>query len=181
MCQLWHTGRVAHPDFSSHSCNSDNKYQTCVSASPTPIVSKSGKRGKTITYDGIVQDHGMPRALTTDEIQNRLLPDYRQAAQNAKDAGFDGVELHSAHGYLVDQFLNDGVNTRTDDYGGSVENRCRLLTHVLDQALLPVWSPDQIGVRLSPHDAPNGGNTYYGCHDSNPDAIYSHAIQLLNQ
>jgi N-ethylmaleimide reductase len=77
------------------------------------------------------------------------------------------------------QFLNNGVNQRTDDYGGSPENRCRLLRHVLE-AILDVWTPDHVGVRLSPHDAPNGGNTYYGCHDSDPDLVYTEAIRVLN-
>jgi len=98
----------------------------------------------------------------------------------AKNAGFDGVELHAAHGYLIDQFLNNGTNQRTDEYGGSVENRCRLLTEVLD-AIFEVWPKEKVGVRLSPHDAPNGGNTYYGCKDTNPDLVYRHAIQTLDQ
>ena len=177
VCQLWHTGRVAHPDFGSHPLCGDATRKPCVSASPTPIVNHKGKRGKTMTYGG-VKEHGLPRELSTDDIA-RLRQDYKTAAQNAKDAGFDGVELHSAHGYLLDQFLNNGVNQRTDAYGGSVENRCRLLKEVLE-SILSVWPADKVGVRLSPHDAPNGGNTYYGCSDSNPDEVYSRAIELLD-
>ena len=179
VCQLWHTGRVAHPDFGTHPANdSPQVYQPCVSASPTPIENRHGKRGKTITYDG-VREHAVPRQLSVSDIR-RLCEDYKRAAKNAKLAGFNGVELHSAHGYLIDQFLNNGVNHRTDEYGGSVENRCRLLTEVLD-AILQIWPEDQVGIRLSPHDAPHGGNTYYGCQDSDPDSVYSHAIRLLNK
>jgi N-ethylmaleimide reductase len=178
VCQLWHTGRVAHPSFANHPAAKELNYTPCVSSSPTPIVNRHGKRGKTATYDGIVE-HAMPRALDKEEIP-RLCQDYSRAAQNAKEAGFDGVELHAAHGYLIDQFLNDGVNHRTDEYGGSAANRCRLLQEVVE-AILEVWPSEQVGVRLSPHDAPNGGNTYYGCKDSNPDGVYPHAVQLLNQ
>jgi N-ethylmaleimide reductase len=191
VCQLWHTGRVAHPDYGQHPSNnhSNNKnneksvpggginYLPCVSASPIPIVTRHGKRGKTLTYNGI-QEYGLPRELSKTDI-GRLCQDYTRAAQNAKEAGFDGVELHAAHGYLIDQFLNNGVNQRTDDYGGSPENRCRLLRQVLE-AILNVWTSDRVGVRLSPHEAPNGGNTYYGCHDSDPDLVYTEAIRVLN-
>lgn len=181
VCQLWHTGRVAHPDYGNHPCN-DNynniEYRPGVSASPTQIVNRHGKPGKTLTYEG-VQDCAVPRELTQQDIV-RLCQDYSHAAKNAKEAGFDGVEIHAAHGYLIDEFLNDGVNRRTDEYGGSIENRCRLLQEVAD-AVVSVWPEGTVGVRLSPHDAPNGGNTYYGCKDSNPDAVYSHAIGLLNK
>jgi N-ethylmaleimide reductase len=185
VCQLWHTGRVAHPDFGNHPCNTttnlqqqqQHTYRPCVSASPTQILNRHGKPGKTVTYEG-VRDCAVPRELTRPDIQ-RLLKDYSQAATRAKEAGFDGVEIHAAHGYLLDQFLNDGVNRRTDEYGGSVENRCRLLQEVVE-AVVSVWPEGTVGVRLSPHDAPNGGNTYYGAKDSNPDAVYSHAIRLLN-
>mmetsp|Transcript_3954 Transcript_3954/g.8715 ORF Transcript_3954/g.8715 Transcript_3954/m.8715 type:complete len:465 (+) Transcript_3954:17-1411(+) len=181
VCQLWHTGRVAHPDYGNHACNNDTKekYQPCVSASDIPITSRDGKPGKTVTYQGI-KPHAAPRSLDSKVDIPRLCHDYKWAAQMAKDAGFDGVELHAAHGYLIDQFLNDGTNRRTDEYGGSVENRCRLLIEVLD-AIFEVWPSDKVGVRLSPHDAPNGGNTYYGCKDSNPDPVYRHAIQTLDE
>jgi N-ethylmaleimide reductase len=155
-----------------------NNHPPSISASPTPIVNRHGNRGKTVTYEGIVE-HEIPRELPSSEIP-RLCEDYAHAAQNAKEAGFDGVELHAAHGYLIDQFLNNGVNKRTDDYGGSVENRCRLLRNVLD-AIFNVWDAQNVGVRLSPHDAPNGGNTYYGCQDSDPDVVYEHAVQMLNE
>ena len=193
VCQLWHTGRVAHPDFGSHPCNNNNNnnntpgggdtttthsYRPGVSASPTQIVNHKGVPGKTMTYNGFME-YAVPRELTQQDIV-QLCQDYVHAAKCAKEAGFDGVEIHAAHGYLIDQFLNDGVNKRTDEYGGSVENRCRLLQEVVE-AVVSIWSEGTVGVRLSPHDAPNGGITYYGCKDSNPDAIYSHAIGLLNQ
>lgn len=179
VCQLWHTGRVAHPDFTQHPCNNTQGYQTCVSASDVPITNRHGKPGKTVTYNGI-QPHGVPRSLSKEKDIPRLLQDYTRAARMAKDAGFNGVELHAAHGYLIDQFLNNGTNQRTDEYGGSVENRCRLLTEVLE-AILKVWPSSKVGVRLSPHDAPNGGNTYYGCSDTNPDLVYRHAIRSLDK
>jgi len=178
ICQLWHTGRVAHPDYSDHPCNG-NKYPTCVSASDVPIVNRHGKPGNTVTYRGI-KPHAVPRPLDSNHDIPRLCRDYKLAAQMAKDAGFAGVELHAAHGYLIDQFLNDGTNRRTDEYGGSVQNRCRLLTEVLD-AVFEVWPRDRVGVRLSPHEAPSGGNTYYGCKDANPDLVYQHAIQTLDR
>lgn len=179
VCQLWHTGRVAHPDFARHPCNESKKYQPCVSASAVPITNRHGKHAKTVTHEG-VKPHGTPRPLDSKVDIPRLCQDYKWAAQMAKDAGFDGVELHAAHGYLIDQFLNNGTNQRTDEYGGSVENRCRLLTEVLG-AIFKVWPSGRVGVRLSPHDAPNGGNTYYGCKDTNPDIVYRHAVRTLDK
>lgn len=178
VCQLWHTGRVAHPDFASHPSNT-KKYQTCVSSSAVGIANRHGKPGKTVTYDG-VKPHGVPRPLDSKTDIPRLCQDYKWAAKMAMEAGFDGVELHAAHGYLIDQFLNNGTNQRTDEYGGSVENRCRLLKEVLD-AIFEVWPSERVGVRLSPHDSPNGGNTYYGSKDTNPDLVYRHAIQTLDK
>eukprot|EP00571_Detonula_confervacea_P004306 CAMPEP_0172317910 /NCGR_PEP_ID=MMETSP1058-20130122/33267_1 /TAXON_ID=83371 /ORGANISM="Detonula confervacea, Strain CCMP 353" /LENGTH=462 /DNA_ID=CAMNT_0013032591 /DNA_START=130 /DNA_END=1518 /DNA_ORIENTATION=+ len=178
VCQLWHTGRVAHPDYASHPSNTKN-YQTCVSSSAVGIVNRHGKPGKTVTYGGI-KPHGVPSSLDSKTDIPRLCQDYKLAAQRAMDAGFDGVELHAAHGYLIDQFLNNGTNQRTDEYGGSVENRCRLLREVLD-AIFEVCPSERVGVRLSPHDSPNGGNTYYGSKDTNPDLIYRHAIQTLDR
>jgi N-ethylmaleimide reductase len=179
VCQLWHTGRVAHPDFARHIAVQNSGYIPCVSASAVPITNRRGELAKTVTYDGTVVSHGIPRALERDEIP-RLCHDYAHAAANAKLAGFDGVELHAAHGYLIDQFLNNGVNQRTDDYGGSPENRCRLLTQAIE-AILTVWPSSKVGVRLSPHQANIGGNTYYGCQDSDPDLIYTHAVQTLSR
>ena len=108
----------------------------------------------------------------------RLVNDYVHAAKCAIRAGFDGVEVHAAHGYLIDQFLNSGSNQRTDKYGGSIENRCRLLFEVLD-AVSKAVGPGKCAVRLSPH-AP-GTKTYSDCTDPNPDALYEYAIKGINQ
>src|SRR5699024_9339765 len=97
------------------------------------------------------RDYVTPRALTLDEIE-ATINDYKNAAIRAKEAGFDGVEIHAANGYLIDQFLRDGVNERTDQYGGSIPNRVRFLTKIVD-ALIPVWGADRIGVHLSPQAA----------------------------
>jgi len=111
--QLWHTGRVAHPDFGRHPCNNDGKYQPCVSASAVPIVNRHGKPAKTLTHEGIVKSHAIPRPLYSKEAITRLCNDYKWATHMAKNTGFDGVELHAAHGYLIDQFLNNGTNQNT--------------------------------------------------------------------
>lgn len=184
VCQLWHTGRVAHPRYAHHAAVNDDhdnaRRRPCVSASAVPVADRRGRRGKTIDHEGAVREHGTPRALTTAEIA-RLRGDYVRAARNAERAGFDGVELHAAHGYLIDQFLNDNVNRRTDEYGGaSVENRCRLLREVVE-SLITVWPADRVGVRLSPHRGHEGGYTFYGCRDSNPDVLYAHAVSTLNR
>ena len=142
-CQLWHTGRVAHDSYRLHPLG-DPARAPSVSASSTQIVKQSGKPGKTLGYgDAGFVDYSVPRALRDDEISGRLLDDYRRAASNARAAGFDGVELHAAHGYLIDQFLNDGVNVRgaaESGYGGSIEKRCRLLFEAID-VLQTIWPP----------------------------------------
>jgi N-ethylmaleimide reductase len=112
-----------------------------------------------------------PRALETIEIPG-IVDDFRQAAENAKQAGFDGVEVHAANGYLLDQFLRDGSNHRTDAYGGPVENRARLLLDVID-AVTTVWSADQVGVRLSPI------NSFNDIADSDPDATFGYVARQL--
>lgn len=161
-CQLWHVGAISHPVFQPEG-------QPPVSSNMwTPL-------GKAFVGDYHPEGPSVPfttaQALTTDDIQ-RLLDDYRHAARCAQEAGFDGVELHAANGYLIDQFLRDSVNQRDDQYGGSVANRVRLLTEVLD-ALLEVLPADRIGVRLSP----TGG--VGGSYDSDPKATYTHAAQAL--
>ena len=123
-----------------------------------------------------------PRALETSEIPE-IIEQYRQGAKNALQAGFDGVEVHEANGYLLDQFLRDGTNQRTDEYGGSLENRARLLLEVT-QAVTEVWggdseallrSADRVGVRLSP------SGTFNDMHDSDPLSTFSYATQALNR
>lgn len=154
--QLWHMGRLVHPDFLGGAAP--------VSASATTAP------GHAHTFKGR-QDYQPARALETDEIA-RVVGDYAHAAENAKKAGFDGVQLHGANGYLVDQFLRDSTNLRTDRYGGSVENRTRFLREVLE-ALIGVWGADRVGVRLSPN-----GETQ-GCDDSDPAATFGAAARVV--
>lgn len=170
-CQLWHTGRNAHATFAAH---------PAMQAGRVPTVSASDVRtpGQTrSTYTGDKLDTSVPRPLRADEM-GRVAEDYRLAAVNAKAAGFDAVEVHGAHGYLLDQFLNNGVNRRTDAYGGSVENRMRLLLEVL-AAVATVYPNSRIGVRISPHH--EGSMKYYGTEDSDPDALYAAVIKRLDK
>ncbi|WP_120499504.1 alkene reductase [Roseovarius sp. EL26] len=178
-CQLLHTGRVAQPEIGKHPLVAGTD-------APLPPVSSSATEIKSSTEEGNQYnwDQGAtpPRALPESEIQ-RVIQDYAHAARNAIEAGFDGIELHAAHGYLVEQFLNNGVNQRTDCYGGSIENRCRLLFEII-QTLTDVMGRDRVGVRLSPtHIDPNTGQSkqvYFGVRDSDPDALYSAAVVGLN-
>ena len=124
------------------------------------------------TYAG-KQRYPQARAVEFEEIP-LLINDYRRAADNAMAAGFDGVQLHAANGYLIDQFLRDGTNHRTDAYGGSIENRTRLLIEVT-QALIDTVGADRTGVRLSPNDDPQG------CGDSNSAELFTHAALELNR
>jgi len=154
--QLWHMGRVSHP--SLHGIQP-------VSASATTAP------GEAHTYEG-KSPYVEARALETAEIP-RLIADYGLAARNAKEAGFDGVQLHAANGYLIDQFLRDGTNHRTDQYGGSIENRTRLLKEVT-QALINVWGAGRVSVRLSPNDG------IQGVEDSDTNALFDHAAKVLD-
>ena len=154
--QLWHMGRISHS--SLHGIQP-------VSASATTAP------GEAHTFEG-TRPYEQARALDTAEIP-RLIADYTVAAENAKRAGFDGVQLHGANGYLIDQFLRDGTNQRTDRYGGSIANRTRLLAEVTE-ALIGVWGRGRVGVRLSPNDAANGAE------DSDIFALFDHAAGVLN-
>ncbi len=157
--QLWHTGRISHS-----SLLPDNAL---------PVAPSSIRpRGEAVTYTG-TQPFETPRALEIDEISG-VINDYTQAAKNANIAGFDGVEIHAANGYLLDQFLRDGTNQRKDIYGGSVENRMRLLDEVVT-ALNDVWPAHCIGVRLSPE------NQFNDIHDSQPQATFSAVLKMLNK
>ncbi|HEU4820190.1 MAG TPA: alkene reductase [Qipengyuania sp.] len=156
--QLWHMGRLVHPDFLGG--------EAPVSASATTAP------GHAHTFEGR-KDYAAARALETDEIA-RVVADYAHAAENAKKAGFDGVQLHGANGYLVDQFLRETTNLREDRYGGSVENRTRFLHEVLE-ALVGVWGADRVGVRLSPNGATQG------CDDSDPAAIFGAAARVVEE
>lgn len=132
--QLWHPGRATHPDL--------NDGVQPVSSSDRPI------RDDTIHTPNGSQPYPVPRPLRTDEIP-AIVEHFRRGAENAFEAGFDAVELHGAHGYLLDQFLRDGVNDRTDAYGGSLGNRARLLFETIDAAI-GVFGPGRVGVRISP-------------------------------
>lgn len=156
IAQFWHMGRVAH---------SANTGLQPVSASATTAP------GDAHTYDG-KKPYEQARALETSEIP-RLLADYAAAAANAREAGFDGVQLHAANGYLIDQFLRDGTNHRTDQYGGSIENRTRLLAEVT-QTLIDVLGKGRVSVRLSPNDG------IQGVEDSDTYALFDHAAKVLN-
>ena len=157
VCQLWHMGRIVHSVFT------DGQPPVSSSATQAP--------GKAHTPKGRF-DYDVARPLELSEIP-RLIDDYRLAAENAKKAGFDGVQLHSANGYLLDQFLRGNVNHRDDAYGGSIENRIRLTTEVT-AALCDVWEPGRVSVRLSP----NGDSQ--GCDDSNPEALFTAAAAALS-
>lgn len=156
--QLWHMGRLVHPDFLGGAAP--------VSASATTAP------GHAHTFEGR-KDNAPARALEIDEIA-RVVDDYAHAAQNAKKAGFDGVQLHGANGYLVDQFLRDGTNYREDRYGGSVENRTRFLREVLE-VLIVVWGADRVGVRLSPNGVSQG------CDDSAPAETFGAAARVCEE
>ena len=155
-CQLWHMGRLVHPDFLGGAAP--------VSSSATTAP------GRAHTYAG-KQPYGMARALETGEIA-RLIADYQAAAANAVAAGFDGVQIHAANGYLIDQFLRDNSNHRNDAYGGSVANRVRLLREVT-QAVVETVGPGRTAVRLSPNGA------IQGVDDSDPTALFTDAARAL--
>jgi N-ethylmaleimide reductase len=157
--QLWHAGRVAHPSLLA---------EGEIPIAPSPIAANC--MADTATGQ---QPHVTPRALELAEIPE-IVEQFRQGAKNAIDAGFDGVEIHSANGYLLDQFLQDNSNQRSDEYGGSVENRARLLLKVV-QAVVEVWGQEKVGVRLSPSSAFNDMK------DSNPTATFSYVAKALNQ
>jgi N-ethylmaleimide reductase len=156
--QLWHVGRISHPSIQADG--------------GLPVAPSAIKpEGKAFTEDGFVP-MVTPRALDTEELAG-IVMQYRQAAEYAKEAGFDGVEIHAANGYLLDQFLRDKTNHRTDNYGGSIENRARLLMEVA-AAVVQVWGSDRVGVRLSPL------STFGDIDDSNPQALFSYVVERLN-
>ena len=159
--QLWHVGRVSHSSFQPGGA-------LPVSASAVAISPEF----KTLTADGKVVDYETPRALETDEIPG-IVDAFRQAARNALKAGFDGVEIHGANGYLIEQFLQSRSNLRTDRYGGSIENRVRLLMEIT-QAAAEVWGANRVGVRLSPYGVANDSG------EPDPMPLYSHVIKSLD-
>ena len=157
--QLWHCGRVSHP-----SLQPNGELPVAPSAIPPA--------GQTFTYQGL-QPFVAPRALETAELPD-IVEDYRKAAHNAIAVGFDGVEIHAANGYLLDQFLRDGANRRSDAYGGTLENRCRLLLEVTE-AVVGTVGPGRIGVRLSPINAFNDMS------DTAPQLTFEHVATALNR
>ena len=161
VCQLWHVGRYSHPSLQP---NGE------LPVAPSAIAPE----GDTFTEAGM-QRVITPRALETDEIPG-IVEQYRHAAQCAKQAGFDGVEIHAANCYLLDQFIRDSTNHRTDNYGGSIENRARLVLEVVE-AVVAVWGDgSRVGIRLSPV-TPNTGNTPL---DSTVMDTYGYLINALN-
>jgi len=159
--QLWHVGRVSHSSFQP-----GGVLPVAPSAVAIPPDLKTGTAdGKAVVYE-------TPRALETSEIPG-VVDAYRQAARNALAAGFDGVEIHGANGYLIEQFLQSHTNLRTDQYGGSIENRARFLMEVTN-AVVGVWGANRVGVRLSPYGIANGSG------EPDPMPLYTHVVQSLN-
>jgi N-ethylmaleimide reductase len=159
--QLWHVGRVSHSSFQPGGA---------LPVAPSAIaISQELKTG---TADGKAVNYETPRALETAEIAG-VIDAFRQAAKNALAAGFDGVEVHGANGYLLEQFLQSRSNHRTDQYGGSIENRARLLLEVT-QAVVDVWGASRVGVRLSPYGIANDSG------EPEPMPLYTYVVEKLN-
>lgn len=156
--QLWHVGRISDPSY----------LNGALPVAPSAIAA-TGHVSLIRPQKAFV----VPRALERSELPG-IVAAYRKGAENAQRAGFDGVELHGANGYLLDQFLQDGTNHRTDDYGGSIENRARLALEVTDAAIA-VWSADRVGYHLAP-----GGNSH-GIGDSNPAATFGYLARELGK
>ena len=156
--QLWHVGRISDPEL----------LDGALPVAPSAIAAQGH-----VSLLRPQRPYPVPRALETEELPG-IVADFRQGAINAKLAGFDGVEIHGANGYLLDQFLQDGSNHRQDAYGGSIENRARLLLEVTD-ACCEVWGPARVGVHLSPR----GDSHSMG--DSNPAALFEYVARQLNQ
>ena len=157
--QLWHVGRISHPSF---------QLNGVLPVAPSAIRPD----GEAFTYEG-TKPFVTPRALETDEIPG-VIAQFRNGAQLAAEAGFDGVEIHAANGYLIDQFLRDGTNHRTDVYGGSVENRARFLLGVV-KAVTEVWGKGHVGVRISPT------NPFNSMYDSDPERTFRYVAERLGR
>lgn len=155
--QLFHVGRISHPDFLTGN----------LPVAPSAIAPK----GQIYTYDGL-KDYVAPQEMSINEI-NQIILDFKQAARNAMAAGFDGIEIHAANGYLINQFIDDTSNKRMDEYGGSVENRSRLLFEVLE-VIQEIWDGARVGVRLSP------SGIFNSVGDSNSKETYQYIIEKLN-
>lgn len=173
--QLWHTGRLSHPDLQPDGA--------------LPVSASAIKPdGQAFTADGM-KDYVAPRALEAKEIP-LVLEDYRKATANAREAGFDGVEVHSANNYLLEQFIRDSTNHRSDEYGGSIGNRLRFPLAAVE-AVVGAWEPKRVGIRLSPITDQPGGSaldsttmTTYGTYISELDKLglaYLHMIEGTTQ
>jgi 2,4-dienoyl-CoA reductase-like NADH-dependent reductase (Old Yellow Enzyme family) len=158
MLQLWHVGRVSDPDYLN---------------GEIPVAPSAIRCEGFVKMMSPPREYVMPRSLHPKEIK-RIVADFAEAARNAKEADFDGVELHAANGYLIDQFLRDSANQRTDDYGGSIANRARLLLEITDSCV-GVWGSDRVGVHLSPH------HTVHSVSDSNTGALFSYVARQLGR
>ncbi|TFW13877.1 alkene reductase [Duganella callida] len=162
VCQLWHVGRMSHVSLQEHGA--------------APVAPSALQADEQVFLESQSAERpSMPRALETAEIA-RIVADYRHAAQCAQEAGFDGVEVHSANCYLLEQFIRDSTNRRTDQYGGSVENRTRLPIEVIS-AVAEVWGPDRVGVRLSPITRAVGDTPL----DSDPQGTYFYLAEQLGK
>lgn len=156
LLQLWHVGRISDPIYLEGAL---------------PVAPSAIRPAGTVSLVRPKKEFVTPRALTRDELPG-IVAAYRRGAENAKRAGFDGVEVHGANGYLLDQFLQDKTNTRTDDYGGSIENRARLMIEVVD-ACVGVWGAGRVGLHLAPRgDAHDMG-------DSNPLATFGYVAEQM--
>ncbi|TMW99676.1 hypothetical protein EJD97_002123 [Solanum chilense] len=159
-CQIWHVGRLSHKDFQPNG-------QDPISCTNKPLTAQTRS-------DGIdVEQYTPPRRLTIDEIP-QIVNEFRVAARNAIEAGFDGVEIHGAHGYLIDQFMKDQVNDRSDKYGGSLENRCRFALEIVEAVADEIGS-DRVGIRISPFADYNESG------DTNPTALGLYMVESLNK
>jgi N-ethylmaleimide reductase len=161
--QLWHVGRISHP-----ALQPDN----VLPVAPSAIIPEGKAFIENERGEGELVPYVRPRALTIEEMPY-IVGQYERAARNAEVADFDGVEIHGANGYLLDQFIETGTNKRTDAYGGPVENRARLLFEIAE-ALTPIWGPDRIGVRLSPL------GKFNDIHDDDPEATFGHIAERLS-
>jgi N-ethylmaleimide reductase len=162
LLQLWHVGRISRPELQPNS--------------ETPVAPSAIRPEGAQTY--ISSESGMvdilePRALTTEEIPG-IVEQFRRGAQNARRAGFDGVEIHAANGYLLDQFIRSNSNVRTDEYGGSIDNRLRLPLQVVE-AVIDIWGPERTGIRVSPT------GSFNGMHDDDPVATFGRFAEQLNE
>lgn len=158
LMQLWHVGRISDPIFLN---------------GELPVAPSAIKPSGHVSLVRPMKDYVTPRELRTDELAG-IVKAFRVGAENAKKAGFDGVEIHGANGYLLDQFLQDGTNKRTDQYGGSVENRARLMLEVAD-AVISVWGADRVGMHLAPR------RDSHDMSDSDPEKTFTYVAQELGK